>query len=139
MAEVVGRELQFPTVRSQLKFGGEGKARVVDEQVQRPAPAPDEGCNRRSVGEVQRHDVDGGVAGCRDDVGGGPATGVGVAHREGDLGASTGEGSRGLGADSRRAAGHDRALPGEVDGTDHLGGGRGEPERRANSARAGVG
>ena len=51
------------------------------------------------------------------------APAVGVADGEGHLGAGAGERPGGLDADAGRAAGDDRALAGQVDAGDDLGGG----------------
>jgi hypothetical protein len=80
--EVVGRELHLPALRGQLELGQRHHAGVVDEQVQRPAPARGEGGDRRAAGQVEPADVDVGVAGGGGDVGGRLLAGAGVAHGE---------------------------------------------------------
>jgi len=57
VAEVVGRELASPSRAGSAPSSGRAiTARVVDEHVQRPAPAGHEGGDRHRVGEVQPAD-----------------------------------------------------------------------------------
>src|SRR3954447_5180039 len=90
VAQVVGGELEFPA------FGGSGQfadddAGVVDQEVQWPAPAASEIGNRGAVDQVQRSDVQGACGARSCDVLGDFCAGVGIADRQGDLGAGAGE------------------------------------------------
>lgn len=84
------------------------------------------------VGEVEPGYVDAGVAGGGGDVGGCPVAGIGIAHRERDVGARAGQGTCRFDADARGGAGHDRALAAQVDPGNYLCGGRVESERSGN-------
>ena len=99
VAKVVGRELELPAVGCQLELGERHHAGVVDEDVQRPGPGAREGGNRGRIGEVERSDLDGVVAGRILDLGRDEFAGVGVADGEDDGGAGAREGPGGLDAD----------------------------------------
>ena len=107
-------------------------AGVVDQDVQRAVPGGDERGDRGLVGEVEAADADGPAV---DRRGGALARG-GVAHGEGHLGAGAGQRAGGLDADAGRAAGDDRALAGQVDALDDLGGRGVEAERGGDGCHA---
>jgi hypothetical protein len=127
VAEIIGTELKFvalggcPPVRHGHDSG------VVDQNVQRARPCPDERADRVEVGQVERGglDLSGEFAG--------QSAGRGrVPGRDGHLGAGRGQGARRLPADAGGAAGHHGAFAGEVDTGQNLAGGAGEAERRSD-------
>src|SRR5258705_455951 len=79
MAEVVGRKLELPAIWGQRERRQGHPPRVVDQEVQRPAPAGGERRDRRLVGEIEPPDVYSAAGGGRY-VAGRPVTGLRVTH-----------------------------------------------------------
>ena len=115
VAEMICGELHFVPAGRHRQLLDRHHPGVVDQDVQRPVPRPDEGVDAGEVAQVERGDP-GGPA----DVRGHALTRGDVADRKRDLGTRVGERPRGLDADPRRGARDDRALAGEVDAVDDL-------------------
>ena len=80
VAQMVGGELQLPTLCRQLEVRQRHHAGVVDEQMERSTPARGEGGDRRLVREVEPADVECIVARGGGDVGGTSVSGGGIAR-----------------------------------------------------------
>lgn len=135
VAEMVRRELKLPAGRCQPQLGYRHHPSVVDQDVERSAPARDEGRDRVRLGQIERPDVYGRIARRRGDLRGGLGSGSRVSDGERDLRACGRECPGRLDPDPRRAAGHDRALPGQVGARDDLGRRGVEPERCRDEGR----
>jgi len=121
VAKVIGGELQFPAFHGS-KQRARNDRRVVDQQVQWAFPALDKGVYRGLIGEVQGGDAHALIPGRGHNVLGAPRASVGIADRERDVRARTGECASGLKADAGRAAGDDGTTAAEIDAGDDLGG-----------------
>jgi hypothetical protein len=124
---VVGRELQFPAVRS-AGFGAGHHSGVVHQDVKRSVPGLDERRDRGRIGEVERCDMHCVVASGVGDILGGTFAGRSVSHSQGDCSAGTGERASGLNADAGRRTGDHDAMAGQVDAGCDRSGGAGKAE-----------
>ena len=123
MPEMICRELHFVAARRQRQLLNGHHAGVVDQDVKRSGPRRDEGADAGQVAEIQCADGDSAVAGALADLGGHLLTRLRVPDGERDRGTGVCKCTRGLDADTRRCAGDDGPLTGQIDAGDDLCGG----------------
>ena len=118
--EVVRGELELPALLRAVQRRQRHDPGVVDEHVEGAGPGAGERVDGAAVEEVELGDTDVPGSGLLSEGGGCLLAGLDVADRDRHIRALRSERPRGLGTDTRPAAGDDDALAGQVDAFEHL-------------------